>query len=91
MSERENIKTSNPGFSVVDISKKAGELWKGLTAEDKKVKYYPTIIIDNCLKINCLSSWLLIVKEHVNNSSHKFTRWFHDKINPTLCQSTAKC
>ncbi|XP_053375271.1 FACT complex subunit SSRP1-like isoform X1 [Mercenaria mercenaria] len=36
MSERENIKSENPGFSVVDISKKAGELWKGLSPEDKK-------------------------------------------------------
>ncbi|KAL4224373.1 FACT complex subunit ssrp1 [Mactra antiquata] len=36
MSERENIKSDNPGASVTDISKKAGELWKAMSAEDKK-------------------------------------------------------
>lgn len=36
MSERENIKSENPSFSVTDISKKAGELWKSLPADDKK-------------------------------------------------------
>ena len=37
MEKRESIKNDNPGFSVVDITKKAGELWKGLTDEDKVV------------------------------------------------------
>ncbi|KAH3891154.1 hypothetical protein DPMN_015243 [Dreissena polymorpha] len=27
----------NPGFSVVEISKKAGKLWAGMSAEDKEV------------------------------------------------------
>lgn len=40
MEHREEIKNDNPGFSVVDISKKAGELWKGLSSDDKKVSNY---------------------------------------------------
>ena len=32
---RESIKEENPGISVTDISKKAGEMWRGIT--DKTV------------------------------------------------------
>ena len=33
--ERENIKKDNPGFTIGEIAKKAGELWKALS--DKSV------------------------------------------------------
>ncbi|XP_052244926.1 FACT complex subunit SSRP1-like isoform X2 [Dreissena polymorpha] len=36
MERRAQIKEENPGFSVVEISKKAGELWAGMSAEDKE-------------------------------------------------------
>lgn len=36
METREEIKKANPEFSITDISKKAGELWKQLTPDDKK-------------------------------------------------------
>ncbi|XP_077588589.1 FACT complex subunit SSRP1a [Stigmatopora nigra] len=35
-SSREKIKSENPGISVTDISKKAGELWRGLGKDDKE-------------------------------------------------------
>lgn len=33
---REMIKNENPGFKVTEIAKRAGELWRGLGADDKK-------------------------------------------------------
>ena len=35
---RERIKGENPGISVTEISKKAGEMWRGLGKEDKEVR-----------------------------------------------------
>jgi hypothetical protein len=37
MDKRAQIKEENPSFSVVEISKKAGELWATVSAEDKEV------------------------------------------------------
>ena len=39
MEHREEIKSSIPDASITDISKKAGALWKELTADDKKVSF----------------------------------------------------
>nr|XP_014353403.1 PREDICTED: FACT complex subunit SSRP1 [Latimeria chalumnae] len=33
---REKIKSDNPGISITDLSKKAGELWKGMTKDKKE-------------------------------------------------------
>ncbi|KAK3083995.1 hypothetical protein FSP39_006426 [Pinctada imbricata] len=35
-SHREEIKTENPGLSITELSKKAGEMWRDLGDEDKK-------------------------------------------------------
>lgn len=35
---RERIKSENPGISVTEISKKAGEMWRQLGKEEKEVK-----------------------------------------------------
>lgn len=35
---RERIKAENPGISVTEISKKAGEMWRHLDKEDKEVR-----------------------------------------------------
>merc|ERR1712025_1541784 len=34
---RQKIKDENPGISVTEIGKKAGEIWKNMSADDKKV------------------------------------------------------
>lgn len=34
---RDKIRSDSPGMSVTDVSKKAGELWKGMTKEKKEV------------------------------------------------------
>jgi structure-specific recognition protein 1 len=45
---REQIKEENPGISIIDLSKKAGELWRELTSSDKVVNISPfTIFIMN--------------------------------------------
>lgn len=36
-SSRERIKSENPGISVTEISKKAGEMWRQLGKEEKEV------------------------------------------------------
>ncbi|XP_039730309.1 FACT complex subunit SSRP1-like [Pteropus medius] len=33
---REKIKSDHPGISIMDLSKKAGEIWKGMSKEKKK-------------------------------------------------------
>ncbi|XP_040176816.1 FACT complex subunit SSRP1 isoform X2 [Rana temporaria] len=33
---REKIKGDNPGISIIDLSKKAGEIWKGMSKEKKE-------------------------------------------------------
>ena len=35
---REKIKSDHPGISVTDLSKKAGEIWKGMSKEKKEVR-----------------------------------------------------
>lgn len=35
---REKIKGDNPGISIIDLSKKAGEIWKGMSKDKKEVK-----------------------------------------------------
>ena len=37
-SSRERIKSENPGISVTEISKKAGEMWRQLGKEEKEVR-----------------------------------------------------
>lgn len=37
-SSRERIKAENPGISITEISKKAGEMWRQLGKEDKEVR-----------------------------------------------------
>uniref|UniRef100_A0A3P8ZAD7 FACT complex subunit SSRP1 n=1 Tax=Esox lucius TaxID=8010 RepID=A0A3P8ZAD7_ESOLU len=37
-SSRERIKAENPGISITEISKKAGEMWKQIGKEDKEVR-----------------------------------------------------
>lgn len=37
---RSEIKADNPGISMIDISRKAGTLWKTLPSIDKKVCTY---------------------------------------------------
>lgn len=34
---REKIKSDHPGISITDLSKKAGEIWKGMSKEKKEV------------------------------------------------------
>lgn len=34
---RDKIRSDSPGMSVTDVSKKAGELWKGMSKEKKEV------------------------------------------------------
>lgn len=41
---REAIKRKYPGSSVTDVSKKAGEMWKTVTAEEKSVSTECTVI-----------------------------------------------
>lgn len=35
---RERIKSENPGISITEISKKAGEMWRQIGKEDKEVR-----------------------------------------------------
>lgn len=35
---RERIKSENPGISITEISKKAGEMWRQLGKDDKEVR-----------------------------------------------------
>lgn len=37
-SNRDRIKAENPGISVTEILKKAGEMWKQLSKDKKEVK-----------------------------------------------------
>lgn len=37
-SSRERIKAENPGISITEISKKAGEMWRQLGKEEKEVR-----------------------------------------------------
>lgn len=37
-SSRERIKSENPGISITEISKKAGEMWRQLGKDEKEVK-----------------------------------------------------
>uniref|UniRef100_A0A8C7FBZ5 FACT complex subunit SSRP1 n=1 Tax=Oncorhynchus kisutch TaxID=8019 RepID=A0A8C7FBZ5_ONCKI len=37
-SSREHIKSENPGISITEISKKAGEMWKQIGKDDKEVR-----------------------------------------------------
>lgn len=37
-SSRERIKSENPGISITEISKKAGEMWRQLGKDDKEVR-----------------------------------------------------
>lgn len=37
-SSRERIKSENPGISITEISKKAGEMWRQLGKEEKEVR-----------------------------------------------------
>jgi len=39
-SSRDRIKSENPGISVTEISKKAGEMWKQITKDKKEVTLY---------------------------------------------------
>lgn len=39
-SSRERIKSENPGISITEISKKAGEMWKQIGKDDKEVRNY---------------------------------------------------
>jgi structure-specific recognition protein 1 len=34
---REKIKSDHPGISITDLSKKAGEIWKGMSKEKREV------------------------------------------------------
>ncbi len=34
---RDRIKSDNPGISITEISKKAGEMWKQISKEKKEV------------------------------------------------------
>lgn len=47
-SSRERIKSENPGISVTEISKKAGEMWRQLGKDEKEVR-----LADQC---RCLKS-----------------------------------
>lgn len=37
---RNSIKEDNPGISVTDVSRKAGAMWKTITAVEKKVSLF---------------------------------------------------
>lgn len=37
-SSRERIKSENPGISITEISKKAGEMWRQLGKDEKEVR-----------------------------------------------------
>lgn len=37
-SSRERIKSENPGISITEISKKAGEMWRQLNKDEKEVR-----------------------------------------------------
>lgn len=52
-SSRERIKSENPGISVTEISKKAGEMWRQLGKEEKEARLadYP---LQKQLLFNCL-------------------------------------
>ena len=51
---REAIKRKHPGSSVAEVAKKAGEMWKTVTAEEKSVStarvYRNLIVIVVCKK-----------------------------------------
>lgn len=38
-SSRERIKAENPGISITEISKKAGEMWRQLGKDEKEVRH----------------------------------------------------
>lgn len=50
-SSRERIKSENPGISITEISKKAGEMWRQLGKEEKEVR-----LADDGLQKQLLSS-----------------------------------
>ena len=37
-SSRERIKSENPGISITEISKKAGEMWRQIGKDEKEVR-----------------------------------------------------
>lgn len=56
---RSEIKADNPGISMIDISRKAGTLWKTLPSIDKKVctyvrMYVIIMIVDIWLRPVCV-------------------------------------
>lgn len=52
-SSRERIKSENPGISVTEISKKAGEMWRQLGKDEKEVR-----LADQCRSLK--SSFALL-------------------------------
>lgn len=55
-SVREQIKQENPSFSVAEVTKKAGEMWKNIKGEEKEVLAFLTVLFfSNYLLIcNCI-------------------------------------
>lgn len=49
-SSRDRIKAENPGISVTEILKKAGEMWKQLSKEKKEVidTLFPLLLLFSC-------------------------------------------
>lgn len=45
---REKIKADHPGISITDLSKKAGEIWKGMSKEKKEVSRCKDERCDSC-------------------------------------------
>lgn len=42
---REKIKSDNPGISIIELSKKAGELWKAMSPKEKKEEWDTKAVI----------------------------------------------
>ncbi|GAB1609898.1 hypothetical protein Ahia01_001275700 [Argonauta hians] len=58
---REKIKTDNPGISITDLSKKAGDLWRNLTDKSKWEK----------IQEESKENYLKAMKEYNKNASEK--------------------
>ncbi len=43
-SSRERIKAENPGISITEISKKAGEMWRQLGKDEKEVREFALVM-----------------------------------------------
>lgn len=73
-SSRERIKSENPGISITEISKKAGEMWRQLGKDEKEVRrwnkenkrgYVLLVCPHNTRGIMCLKSVAETIEQYM--------------------------